>query len=186
MMESVPPYSWRSNLEGPDAQTLFEQSRLEHNREEELFQRIMGEAQYEKTPLDELLRSTLRLAFPHAKDSDLERALGMIRARSAEWRNNLDQDGNPRWITLPLRERDSAKDTEQAGATRPPDTKDATRHSNKDATRLPDTKDDTKDADPPKEKAKPTFLGGLIRLVVFAGLVLLAYHILVVRGWLMP
>jgi hypothetical protein len=160
MMKPIP---WRSSPEGPDAQTLL----LEQSREEELFQRIMGEAQHEKTPLEELLKSTMRLAFPHAKDSDLERALNEIKARSTEWQNNVDQDGNPRWISLPLRERNNSKTKAQPSVARPSATK-------------------TKNAAPQKKDKKSGFLHGLIRLVVFGAIFVLLYYTLIIRGCSMP
>jgi len=172
----------------PDTQThCFEQSRLEQSREEELFQRIMGEAKQEQTPLDDLLDATLRLAFPQGKDSDIERALGALKARSAEWQNRLDQGGNPCWISLAPQEPDESQDTAQPDAKRPSGTKDAKRPAHmKDAQHPPDNPADTKDAAPPKKTPAPSFARGLIRLVVFAGIVMLAYHFLVVRGGVMP
>jgi hypothetical protein len=158
------PAPWRSNPEGPDAQTLL----LEQSREEELFQRIMGQAQNEKTPLNELLASAMRLAFPKAKDSDLEHALGTFKARNAAWQDSIDLDGNPCWISLPLRERDKNKAKAQPGVAR------------SSAARK------TKNAAPEKKDAVPKFLRGLIRLVVFGAIFALLYYFLIVRGHTMP
>ena len=151
------PAPWRSSSEGPDAQTLL----LEHNREEELFQHIIGEAQHEKTPLEELLKPTLHLAFPHAKDSDLEHALSTIKTRSAEWQNNIDQDGNPCWISLSLPERNRGKNTTQSAAIRPGAKKNAT-----------------------PQKKNP--LRSLMRLLLFVGIFALLYYTLIARGCAMP
>lgn len=96
------PAPWRPCPGGPDAQTLF----LEQKREEELFQCILEEARQEETALNGLFGHVMRLAFPNTPEADRERALGMILSRTANWQNSFDKDGNPRWISLTLPERD--------------------------------------------------------------------------------
>jgi|GEM_PF-4104579 len=199
------PAPWRSGPEGPpDAQTLF----LEQSREEELFQRIMGEATQEKTPLEDLLRHTMRLAFPHALDSDLERAIGVIKARTDHWQDSFDREGNPCWISLTLSERDENTDKIQPDAVLPSDAESAA-----------PPKTDTEGRSE-KDRERPGFFGGLlgmffrppdprrtqitpasiaagrgtipppqprplrslIRLVILGGICALAYYALVIKG----
>lgn len=159
------PAPWRPVPDGPCAQTLLH----EQNREEELFQRIMGQARHEHTPLEELFEAALRLAFPHAQDDDHERALGVIKSRIADWKKDFDLEGNPCWITLKLPERAAKKDAVQPGAVHPPECE-----------KRGPQKTDT--APPPRSRS----VRGLVRLLVFGCLCGLFYYGLVVRGCTMP
>ena len=171
------PAPWRSSPENPDMQTLF----LEQNREEELFQRIMGEAKHEKTPLDNLIKNTVRLAFPHTKDNDIERTLGVIKACTAHWESRFDRDGNPCWITLNQLVCDKAADKVQPDAKLPSDAESAAPSKKNQVTPTSIAAD--RDRLPPLQ---PKPLRRVIRLALYSGFCVLIYHILIVRGCAMP
>jgi len=199
------PAPWRPGPEGlPDPQTLL----LEQIREEELFQRIMEEAKQEKTPLEDLLKHTIRLVFPQAEDSHVERALAAFKARSAERQNRVDRDGNPHWISLTVSERDESGVRIKPDTVRPSDAEsaappktDTKGRSEKDRERpgifkrfwgmfsrppdprrtqiTPDPIAARKGATPPP---RPSPLRGLVRLSLLFGICALVYYALALRG----
>ena len=104
--ESLPPplhaypAPWRPCPGGLDAQELFQKQA----EEEALFLGIIRDAGRAQTPLDNLFRQTMRLAFPQASEDDLERSLKVIKARTEDWQSTLDKNGNPAWISVHLHE----------------------------------------------------------------------------------
>lgn len=101
-MNSLPdprsyPAPWRMPPEGTNA----ELEKAAQRSEEENFQRIMAKACDANVPIEELLKKTLHLAYPNAHTDDVEWAYTRMVQDLAAWKNALDGEGNPAWLTLP-------------------------------------------------------------------------------------
>ena len=123
------PPAWRPRSDTADTRSVS----LAQQQEQELFDQIMAEARREDSLLDELFRDATRLAFPQADEAYIDRALARARTDMLRWRESVDQEGNPSWITLTLPERPMEDDGIQPGAVLPSDTESAVPLSEKEA-----------------------------------------------------
>ena len=107
--------AWRSALDAPDSDEIL----LEQLREEEIYRSIMFTARQEDSSLESLFFPAATLAYPKADESLVRQAAGRDAATMLRWRHELDENGNPRWISLHLPERHDAGEAPTPGSILP-------------------------------------------------------------------
>lgn len=93
--------SWRRDEGAPS----FEEMRDYQSREEALFAEVMERARLETTEPFEQFLAMQQLANPGADETLLRRAAGRDVEQLLRCEESLDEDGNPRWISLSLPDR---------------------------------------------------------------------------------
>lgn len=93
--------AWRRSADAPSLEEVLRAQR----EEEDLFRQTLELARQEEQPLAELYLNMERLAYPTADPALLRKAAERDAYRALHWREELDEDGNPRWISLSLPER---------------------------------------------------------------------------------
>lgn len=169
-------------------------------REKELFSQIMSGAREQTTSLGELRARADALAVPEKvmrPDEALSRAAGTVQSEEG-WSNNLDESGNPRWLTLFPPERGSENDRIEPESVLPPSLK------------IPPEKPDRQKDEPQQQqpagllqsllvrlrlrppppsdaihpytrRARP--MRGFFRMLLLAAILAMIYHIISQRGW---
>jgi ADP-heptose:LPS heptosyltransferase len=96
--------AWRGAPDAPDAEEIL----LEQLREEEIYRSILLAARQEESSLESLFFPAATLAYPKADEALVRQVAGRDADTMLRWRHELDEDGNPRWISLHLPERRDA------------------------------------------------------------------------------
>lgn len=121
MNRSLITHAWRREPSGPDLRELLREQLLE----EELYALIMAEARREDAVLNGLFFSMEKLAYPRAEESVLRLAADRDEAAMLHWRDTLDEDGNPRWISVNLPDRRDSDSTLAPPSVLPTETESA-------------------------------------------------------------
>ena len=117
------------NLPSEPISTLFETSHwrarkhdaavpaalmAEQERELEQFRRVLEDARNRDTALRDLFSGMIRLATPGVSEEERQRAAARCEEETLRWLDSMDEEGNPRWISLTLVDRRS-----EAGGIKP-------------------------------------------------------------------
>jgi hypothetical protein len=92
---------WRGSVDAPGREALLQ----EQMREEDIYRSILLAARQEETPLESLFFPVGTLAFPRADQELVRNAAERDAENVRRGLHGLDEDGNPRWISLHLPDR---------------------------------------------------------------------------------
>lgn len=103
-----PSAPWRVRERDP---RQYEALLRELEREAFMYAHILNQARDRDVPVCDLLADAVRLAYPHADEESVQRTVARCEQENALWREGLDAEGNPRWISLTVRERRTQDDS---------------------------------------------------------------------------
>lgn len=91
----------------------------EQEREHDLFRQVLEDARKPDTPLRDLFAGLTRLGTPGRPEEEYRKAAERCAEEALQWQDSLDEEGNPRWISLTLLERRSEEKGIRAGSVLP-------------------------------------------------------------------
>lgn len=186
---------WRPREGGPAREAFL----TEQLREEEGFSRLMEQARTEDVPMQTLFQEAMCLFSPGLKGDDARTAASRYEKNMRMWREGVDHEGNPLWISLTLSQRQDDEDGIRPESIFPKDAGSAASKS-KDKRDGPAVakhrpllvrvfqrffgkKDDVSPGARGEAVSPPRPVRRFSRLILVAVILALLYHICMQRGW---
>ena len=118
--ESIPPLFETPHWRAREHDAAVPAALLaEQERELGLFRRVLEDARNRDTPLRDLFSGMIHLAMPGLSEEERQRAAARCEEETLRWLDSMDEEGNPRWISLTLVDRRSETDGIKPGSVLP-------------------------------------------------------------------
>ena len=188
------PPSWEENTP-----TARETRRIlaEEEYQKDLFRRILSGARDQATSLGELHAGANALGAPDQTDREPDPSSPETPEAAPPWAADLDNSGNPRWITLSVQKEDPENDRivpesvlpepVETSPAKPEQQEGGSRHKQAESPRSLLDRLNIPPRFKPEEKRpagrRPRPMRGFFRMLLLTAILAMFYHILAQRGW---